>query len=97
LATKNQSGEAREQLSQWEKWAAELLETHLSCSMLAYFRSQHRNQSWPAALTSIIDASAIVMLASDTDLKRQAELTFAMGRHALVDLATILQDRAKAK
>ncbi|MCU1271125.1 MAG: hypothetical protein JWN74_2419 [Acidobacteriaceae bacterium] len=79
------------QFSQWEKWAAELLETHLSYPMLAYFRSQHTNQSWLAALSSIIDASAIVMLASDTDLKRQAELTFAMGRHALVDLATIFK------
>lgn len=83
------------QLSQWEQWAAELLETHLSYPMLAYFRSQHTNQSWIAALTSIIDASAIAILASDTDLKHQAELTFAMGRHALVDLATIFKTAPK--
>jgi hypothetical protein len=79
------------QLSQWEEWAAELLESHLSYPMLAYFRSQHTNQSWLAGLTSIVDASAVVILAPDKDLKRQAELTFAMGRHALVDLATIFK------
>jgi hypothetical protein len=77
------------QLAQWEEWAAELLENHLAYPMLSYFRSQHTNQSWIAALTAIIDASALAVLASDGDLKRQAELTFAMGRHALVDLATI--------
>jgi hypothetical protein len=77
------------QLATWEHWAAELLETHLAYPMLAYFRSQHTNQSWLAALTSIVDASLLVIVAGSGDLKRQAELTFAMARHALVDLATI--------
>jgi hypothetical protein len=79
------------QLATWEHWAAELLETHIAYPMLAYFRSQHTNQSWLAALTSIIDASLLVVVAGDGDLQRQAELTFAMARHALVDLATIFE------
>lgn len=79
------------QLAQWEEWAAEFLETHLAYPMLAYFPSQHTNQSWLAGLTSIIDASVLVVVASDGDLKHQDELTFAMGRHALLDLATIFK------
>jgi len=79
------------QLADWEEWMAELLEEHLSYPMLAYFRSQHQNQSWLAALTAMLDATVLVALGSDGDLKRQAQLTFAIGRHALVDLATVFR------
>ena len=37
-------------LREWERWSADLLETHLSYPVIAYFRSQHDNQSWVAAL-----------------------------------------------
>jgi len=84
-----------QQLADWEEWAAELLEGQLSYSMLAYFRSQHANQSWLAALTTIVDASALVIAGAEHDLKHQAELTFAMGRHALVDLATLFSTEPK--
>jgi hypothetical protein len=59
--------------------------------MLAYYRSQHTNQSWLAALTAIMDVSALLSLASEDDLKRQAEFTFAAGRHALVHTAFIFR------
>ena len=45
-------------LHEWERWCAELLESHLSFPMLAYFRSQHDNQSWLTALTAILDSSS---------------------------------------
>ena len=80
-----------QQLAAWEEWSAELLEEQLSYPMLAYFRSQHQNQSWLAALIALLDAACIVLLCSDEDLKRQAHLTFAMGRHTLVDLATVFR------
>jgi hypothetical protein len=76
-------------LHEWEQWAAELLETHLSYPMLAYFRSQHSNESWIAALTTILDASALLITGAEGALARQARLTFAMARHAVVDLAQV--------
>jgi len=76
-------------LRDWEYWAAELLETHLSYPLLAYFRSQHTNQSWLAALTTMLDASALIMVNVQGDCARQARLTFAMARHAVVDLAQV--------
>ncbi len=79
----------RELLRDWERWAAELLESHLSYPVLAYFRSQHDNQSWLAALTTILDTSALVITGVDGACERQAELTFAMARHAVVDLAQV--------
>src|SRR3954452_1774306 len=42
-------------LAEWERWSAELLESHLSYPVLAYFRSQHDRQSWVSALTTILD------------------------------------------
>src|SRR3989454_293629 len=76
-------------LRDWERWAADVLESHLSYPPLAYFRSQHYNESWLAALTTILDTSAVVMIGLEGWCARQAELTFAMARHAVVDLAQV--------
>lgn len=78
-----------ELLRDWERWAADVLESHLSYPPLAYFRSQHYNESWVAALTAILDTSAFVIVAFEGWGVRQAELTFAMARHASVDLAQV--------
>ncbi|HLH16808.1 MAG TPA: hypothetical protein VKX45_06290 [Bryobacteraceae bacterium] len=77
------------QLAAWERWAAGMLETQLSYPMLAYFRSQHENQSWLGALVTILDASSVTVLCGEGDLRHQAALTFAMCRHALADLVTV--------
>ncbi len=76
-------------LAEWERWSAELLESHLSYPVLAYFRSQHGNQSWLAALTTMLDSSALIQVVAGGPCARQAELTFAMARHAVVDLAQV--------
>ncbi|HEX7078608.1 MAG TPA: potassium channel family protein, partial [Candidatus Eisenbacteria bacterium] len=76
-------------LYEWERWAAELLETHLSYPLLAYYRSQHTNQSWLAALTAILDTCALTAVGVEGACAGQARLTFAMTRHAVVDLAQV--------
>ncbi len=76
-------------LHDWERWSAELLESHLSYPALGYFRSQHINQSWLSALTTILDTCSLVMSGIEGACERQAELTFAMARHAAVDLAQV--------
>lgn len=72
-----------------EEWAAEIMETHLSYPLLAYYRSQHLKQNWLAALTTIVDTSAVILsgLEEGAPEARGAETTFAIGRHALADLA----------
>jgi hypothetical protein len=76
-----------ELLNEWERWSAELLESHLSYPLLCYFRSQHNNQSWLSALTAILDTSALLIAGVRGPESRQAQLTFAMARHAMVDLS----------
>jgi hypothetical protein len=77
-------------LAEWERWAAELLESHISYPLLCYFRSQHTNQSWLAALTAVLDTCALIVASVGDRTGRQAQLTFAMARHALVDLSQVL-------
>jgi hypothetical protein len=86
----------RELLKDWELWSAELMESHLSYPVLAYFRSQHDNQSWVASLTSILDACALVMAGIEGACERQAELTFAIARHAVVDLSQVFGTTPRA-
>src|SRR4029079_6444967 len=76
-------------LRDWELWSAELLESHLSYPVLVYFRSQHDNQSCLGAVTTILDSCAVVMAGLNGRSSSQAQLTFAMARHTVVDLAQV--------
>lgn len=77
-------------LRDWERWSSELLESHLSYPVLAYYRSQHDNQSWLTSLTVLLDACALLLVGIDGVPSRPARLAFAMARHAAVDLSQIL-------
>ncbi len=79
----------RDLLKEWERWCAELLESHLSYPVLAYFRSQHDNQSWIGSLTAILDTCALAIAGIEGSCAKQAELTFAIARHAVVDLSQV--------
>ena len=79
----------RDLLKDWELWSAELMESHLSYPVLAFFRSQHDNQSWIASLTAILDTCALVQMGIEGRCERQAILTFAIARHAVADLSQV--------
>jgi hypothetical protein len=82
-------------LSEWERWAAAMLETHISYPILCYYRSQHDNQSWLSALTAILDACSLLITTVEGPNTRQAQLTFAVARHVLVDLGHVFRLEAK--
>ncbi len=82
-----------EVLRDWERWAAELLESQISYPVLSFFRSQHSNQSWLGALTTMLDVSSLVLTGIEGVEPGQAKLTFAMARHAAVDLAQVVNAR----
>ena len=83
-------------LHDWERWAAEILESHVSYPVVSYFRSQHNNESWVAALAAILDSSALLIASSEGECARQARLTFAMCRHAVVDLTQVFSAAPRA-
>ncbi len=80
-----------ELLREWEVWGSELLESHLSYPMLAYYRSQHDNQSWLAALAVVMDACALILVGVEALPPLQARMTFSMTRQVLVEMAGSFQ------
>jgi len=86
----------QELLKDWERWSAQLMESHLSYPVLAFFRSQHDNQSWIAALTAILDACALTITGIENACSKQAELTFAIARHAVADLSQVFSTPPRA-
>jgi hypothetical protein len=76
-------------MREWERWCAELLESHLSYLVLTYYRSQHERQSWLAALTTILDTCALLIVGFEDVSAPTIRFTFAIARHAAVDLAQI--------
>ena len=102
-AESNNMEELCELLKEYERWAAELLESYLSYPILAYYRSQHDQQSWLSAMVAILDTCALLRLRFagspewKSKLEWQAYLTFAMARHTLIDLALILFEKPQAE
>jgi len=102
--TSEQVEELRMLLHDWEEWCADILETHLSYPILAYYRSQHEQQSWVEALTVVLDTCALILTTLDGESVpdapnapsapgmpvEAAKFTFAMARHAVSDLAQVL-------
>ena len=80
-------------LHDWERWSAELLESHISYPVLSFFRSQHSNQSWLGALMTMLDVTSLVITGIEGIHPGQARMTFAMARHAAVDLAQVVNAR----
>ncbi len=81
---------------EWEVFAGQLLENYLSYPVLAFYRSQHDDQSWLRSLTAVMDACAVAMtcLPEDAPWARQtrfqANATFKMARHLVVDFGYVL-------
>jgi len=93
LLHRNCAGKSAEELRillrDWEAWCGDILESHLSYPVLAYYRSQHDEQSWLGALTVILDTCAIIMSGIESIPAAYARFAFAIARHTVVDLAQI--------
>jgi hypothetical protein len=76
-------------LHEWEQWSAELTESHLSYPMLSYYRSQHDNQSWLAALAAVMDTCALIMVGIKDFPTLQSRMTFSTARLAIVELCRV--------
>lgn len=78
-------------LEEWERWSAEILESHISYPILSFYRSQHDTQSWLSALVAILDTCALLISVVEGTSSRQAQLTFVMARHAVIDIGEVFQ------
>jgi hypothetical protein len=72
---------------QWERWAADVAETHASYPILLRFRSPHPKASWLISLLAVMDSAALWSAVSPDDLPLQGRLCLAMGFRCLRQLA----------
>jgi hypothetical protein len=70
-----------------QRWTAQVMESHLAYTVLAYFRSSHDYQSWVGTLGTLLDAATLMMTTIDGARDGQARIFYNLGRHATHDLS----------
>jgi hypothetical protein len=72
--------------AEWERWVADVLETHMSYPLLALFRSPHDETSWITSLGSVLDAATLIITSVEGEADERAKLFYGTGVHAVEDL-----------
>jgi hypothetical protein len=75
--------------SDWERWFAEVEESHTSYPALPFFRSPHPARSWITAAGAVLDSAALRASTLDMPSSWQAELCIRAGYLALRRIAGI--------
>jgi len=75
-----------ELFAEWERWVADVLESHMSYPLLALFRSPHDNTSWITSLGSVLDAATLMLTCVDDVPDERTKLLYGTGVHAVEDL-----------
>lgn len=70
----------------WEHWAGEVLDTHVSYPILAYFRSTHDHESWIGAVGAMLDAATLVSTSMADGPTGEALMLCAAGTHLVEDI-----------
>jgi len=72
---------------EWERWFADIDETHTSLASLVFFRSPRAEHSWITAAGAVLDAAALYSSTLDLPRDPQAELSLRAGYLALRHIA----------
>ena len=80
------AGDLPELFREWERWSADVLETHLSYPLLAFFRSPHDYTSWVTTMGAVLDAATLVLAAVEDGPHEPAKMFYLTGVHAVEDL-----------
>jgi hypothetical protein len=75
---------------EWERWAADVSESHTNYPVLIFFRSPHPLRSWVLALLAVMDSAALYLALSPAAAPTEARLCLRMGFLCLRDIATFL-------
>jgi hypothetical protein len=70
----------------WERWAVEVLDSHVAYPLLGFFRSSHDNLSWISALGTVLDASSLVLTTILGVPRGEAKLFKRVGAHLVEDI-----------
>ena len=73
--------------AEWERWSAEVAESHTSYRTLLYFRSPAPWRSWVVSLLAVLDSAALLHAVAPSQAPTQARLCLQMGLTCFRDLA----------
>ena len=73
----------------WQRWCAEVLDSHVAYPVLAWFRSSHDNLSWISALGAVLDAACLVLTTIRGIPRGDAELVRRVGSHLVEDMVNL--------
>jgi hypothetical protein len=73
----------------WQRWCAEVLDSHVAYPVLAWFRSSHDNLSWVSALGAVLDAACLVLTTIRGVPRGDAELVRRVGAHLVEDMSNL--------
>lgn len=79
--------ELRRLFADWERWSAQVLESHLAYPILLFFRSTHDHESWVSAIGAVLDASTLLITTIESDTKGAAWVMHDIGVHLVDDVA----------
>jgi hypothetical protein len=71
---------------EWQRWAAEVLDSHVAYPLLGFFRSSHDNLSWISALGTMLDAASLVLTTVAEVPRGEAKLFKRVGGHLVEDI-----------
>jgi hypothetical protein len=75
----------------WERWSADVAESHTNYPSLLWFRSPVASRSWLTALTAVLDACALHDAVAPSAAPSQARICLQMGRNCLRAMAGTLK------
>jgi hypothetical protein len=70
----------------WQRWAVEVLDSHVAYPLLAFFRSSHDNLSWISGLGTVLDAASLVLTTVRGVPRGEAKLFKRVGAHLVEDI-----------
>lgn len=76
--------------AEWERWTAEVMESHTTYTVLIWFRSPHALRSWVLGLLAVLDAAALHAAFAPSSVPSEARLVLRMGFTCLRNVADVL-------
>jgi hypothetical protein len=84
-------GQLADLYSEWERWSADVAESHSSYPSLVRFRSPEPHSSWVISQLAVLDAAALQVAACPASAPLAARLCLQMGFNCLRKLARTLR------
>lgn len=77
--------------AEWERWSADLGESHTNYPVLIYFRSPHPLRNWVLGLLAVMDSAALYQALSPSTAPSETRLCIRMGFTSLRDIARVMK------